>query len=430
MAKKVETALIVDDSDPNVVFWDIILKERNIANIITARSGSEALQHLREQKIDFLVVSWNLSSTPGYVLIQKIRCNKKWRTKPLIVYSAKPSPEDFQLIREIGIENFVQQPFNRDEMCTLVQNCIKFEENKPTPELLCRKMESLLTENKTAEAKALLDPNLLKPGAYQKRAKILEAEIQLQSGERDLAEKTLKAACELDPNYFAAKYALARLYSQTGKIDDALQMLTALQKATPKNFITILHLSSAYIDGNQYEAARQTLHKITALDPENREVDDELGKIALKEGNLALAAKFLSETQNGDEIARFYNSMGISLVSKGMFDKGIETYNSAIQVLSSKAKMYLVTYNLGLALRKKGDLTASFKAFCDSYLADPSFEKAYNAIAKTAQELKKGGVAVNQDMVRIVKEKRAAYQEALAQKHKAHEKAHELKKGA
>lgn len=416
MAKKVETALVVDEFEANALFWDNLLKESGLSSVILCRTGPESVEQLKQKRIDLIVANWNLTSTPGFVFVQKVRCNKRWRYIPLIVHAAKPSPDDFKLIQDLNLENFVQLPFDRPQMLDLAKRIITFEQNKPVPELLCRKIESLLNENRVKEAQDIFDMKLHNKGPWQIRAKILYAEIQLQLGQKDEAEETLKSACAMDEGYNPAKYAMAKLYSVTHRHDEALSILNSMHQNSPRNFATILNLSSAYIQSDQHENARKSLHKITILDPENREVDDELGKIALKEGDLALAAKFLAETQNGDEIARFYNSMGISLVSKGSFDKGIETYKSALQVLSSKAKLHLITYNLGLALRKKGDLQGSFRAFCESYLADPSFEKAYNSIAKTAQDIQKAGETLDKDAVKTVKEKRAEFQQALLAK--------------
>ena len=129
----------------------------------------------------------------------------------------------------------------------------------------------------------------------------------------------------------------------------------------------------------------------------------------MKEGNIGLAAQLLSETQNGDEIARFYNSMGISMVAKGDFDSGIETYQSAIKILSSKTKLHLLFFNLALAYRKKGDTKNEAAYFCESYVTEPSFEKAYASIARVVQEAKSKGVTLNTESLNAASVRRKTF---------------------
>jgi len=127
---------------------------------------------------------------------------------------------------------------------------------------------------------------------------------------------------------------------------------------------------------------------------------------ALKEATFSCGVQLIAETENGNELARVFNNLAISQVAKGDFDKGIVTYNNAMRMLADKARLYLLQYNLGLAYRKKGALDKSLKELAASYTSEPSFEKAYVAIARVVQELKAKGVKPEPKLIRDVKQAR------------------------
>src|SRR5262249_2572326 len=150
---------------------------------------------------------------------------------------------------------------------------------------------------------------------------------------------------------------------------------------------------SVYVDAERHDDAKKTFASVSTIDPDSPPLKDEQAKLAFKEGDLPLAAKLLAETQNGDAIARHFNNLAIALTHQQKFEKAIETYENAIKLLSDKAKLHALHYNLGLALAKKGDLARSFTQLAESYKGDPSFEKAYAALARVSKQMAEKGLA-------------------------------------
>ena len=87
-----------------------------------------------------------------------------------------------------------------------------------------------------------------------------------------------------------------------------------------------------------------------------------------------------------------------------------------VGMLTDKAKLHLLHYNLGLAYRKKGDLQKSFGALSESYLQQPSFEKAYAALARLTQEMKKNGVPYSKSVINDIKKARQIWKSDTGQK--------------
>ena len=408
MANNIDKVLVIDESDANLLFWEMLLPELKLT-VFKSRAGAEALEIIEKESIPLAIVAWELTSMPGTVLIQKARESRKRRRMPFLIYSKRMSDDDVALARELGNESILSLPFDKEKVLEVLKKIIS-EENNPNPvEVKLQRMEEFLGEGKPTEVLKMIGPDVSKKGPHLPRYKTIVGETFLQIGNIEKAFRAVREAIELDGGYKPAQYLLGRLYTVSGQHDEAINVLKSLSSQSPKNIQALLHLGSAYINADKMEEAKKTVEQVGTIDKDNKAVNDNKGKIALKEGNLSLAAQLLSETQNGDEIARFYNSLGISMVAKGDYEKGIDTYQSALKILSNKAKVHLLYFNLALAYRKKGDKTNEVGYFCESYVAEPAFEKAYASIARALQEAKAKGVSVNSEQLKLAAERRAIF---------------------
>ncbi len=404
----IDKVIVIDESDANVLFWEMMLPELNL-KVFKTRAGAEALDLIEKESIPLAIVAWELTSMPGTILIQKARESRKRRRMPFLIYSKRMSDEDVAVAKELGSDSIINLPFDKEKVKELLKKIIADEANPNPIEVKLRKMEECISEGKPTEVLKMIGPDVSKKGPHLPRYKTIVAETFLQIGNFEKSFKAVREALELDEAYRPAHYLLGRLYTASGKHDEAIEVLKNLADKSPRNIQGLLQLGSAYISADKIEEAKQTVEKVTTMDKDNKAVNDNKGKIALKEGNLSLAAQLLSETQNGDEIARFYNSLGISMVAKGEYDKGIDTYHSALKILSSKTKVHLLYFNLALAYRKKGDKINEAGYFCESYAAEPSFEKAYASIARAMQEAKAKGLQLNAQQLKIASERRTAF---------------------
>jgi tetratricopeptide (TPR) repeat protein len=307
-------------------------------------------------------------------------------------------------------------PFDRSKAQSILKDICGKEAAITPLEVKLRKMEDVLEDGKPTEFLRMVGTDVTRKGPHLARFKTLLAECWMMTNKFDRAEKAIVEALAADQWYTPAVYAKSKLRSMQGKHEEAIEILKKMMEESPKNFSTLINLGSAYTEANQHDKAKETFGKITQLDQDNPMVRDELGKIAIKEGDLNLATQLLAETQSGDHLARYFNSMGIAHVGKSEFDLGVKTYENALKVLSNKGKMHLLQYNLGLALRKKGDLARSFEMLCQSYITDPSFEKGYVSLVRLSKEMKEAGMRLDANLVKAVKEARTKAHPSMEQK--------------
>ena len=414
---KIDKVLILDENESNVLFFEMLLSQMEKEfQVFTASTGAHGELLVKDQKIQLVICAWEMSAMPGTVFVQRIRQNKNRRYIPCLIFSKRMSPEDIELTKELGFKDVLGMPFDKQSAKDLIMRIVDYEENLTGDEKKIRKIESLIADGQLTEALKFFDNNITRKGPFKNRARIALGEIWVQSRNFEKAEGLLKEVLEEIPDDVDAQKLLARLYSLTGRHEQAISALETMTKKSPKNMNSLLCLGSAYVDAEKHDKARDIFDRVESMDGENQGLKDERGKLAFKEGDLPLAAQLLAETQCGDELARHFNNVAIAKVAGGFFEEGIATYKNAIKLLTNKAKLHQLHYNLGLAWKKKGDLEQSFQSFCQSYLTDPSFEKAYAALAKTSKEVKSSGAKLDAKLVAKVKSIRQQHKESQESK--------------
>lgn len=408
---KIQRVLVADDVEANILMFQVILQNVGISNVSTASNGDEALQIVERDKIQMVITAWEMSGMLGTILVQRIKANRKTKYLPCLIYSKRMDENEIKLTKELGFKNILGMPFNKEQATTLVQEMIKDEEEVCPLELKIRKIEGFIAENRPAEALKLINPSVTKKSPFRPRVKTALGEIWMMINQNKKSEMCLNDAIKEDGEYLPAKYTLAKLYSISGRHEDAISLLEEASKDSPHNVMTLLGLGSAYVEADQIDKAKEVFDKVDKIDSESRDLKDEKGKLAFREGDIPLAAQLLAETQNGDSLARHFNNTAIAHTVAGNFENSIKTYENAIKILTDKAKVHLLTYNMGLAYKKAGDITTAFAHICESYILEPMFEKAYVSLARLSKELKAENKEIDRDLVRRVKQARASIKE-------------------
>lgn len=400
----IERFLIVDEVEANALFFNVVLTELGRKNITTASNGEVALAAASKHNVQFVIAAWEMNTMSGTVLVQRLKSERK-KYMPYLLYSKRMSEQDLQLTRELGLPNMLSLPLDRAKARDEIKALIEREENLPREEVTLRKIDAYIADNKPNEALQLIDAKI-KKAPYAVRTHVALGQIWMMVNQLVKAEESLQAALTDDAGHFEAASILANLYSRTGRHDQAIAQLQAMTQKSPKNLTTLLNLGSAYVEADRPDEAKKTFAMVSTIDPDFPPLKDEQGKLAFKQGDLPLAAQLLAETQNGDGLARHFNNMAIGLTHQQQFDKAITTYESAIKILVNKAKVHALHYNLGLALAKKGELARSFNALASSYRGDPTFEKAYAALARISKQMQEQGLAYDKALAREINQLR------------------------
>lgn len=118
---KMFNILVCDDEREIVEAIDIYLTQEGY-HVIKAYDGIEAMEYLREEKIDLLVIDVMMPRLDGIRATLKIRENNGL---PIIILSAKSEDADKILGLNVGADDYVTKPFNPLELVARVKSQLR-----------------------------------------------------------------------------------------------------------------------------------------------------------------------------------------------------------------------------------------------------------------------------------------------------------------
>ena len=114
------TVMIVDDSAMDRKIMRQALEELGV-NIIEAKDGVEALNLLKQNDIDAMLIDIEMPRMDGYTLAQEIRKYNKYRKMPLIAVTSRATKADRVRGVEVGMNEYITKPYTKEYL----QNVIK-----------------------------------------------------------------------------------------------------------------------------------------------------------------------------------------------------------------------------------------------------------------------------------------------------------------
>ncbi|ENQ3077001.1 response regulator transcription factor [Bacillus sp. WLY-B-L8] len=110
--------LVIDDEVGILRLLEITLRKENFSNIETASTGKEALQRIKEQVFDIILLDIMLPDISGFELCTEIR---KHINTPIIFVSARST--DFDKLTGLGIggDDYITKPFNPLEVIARIK---------------------------------------------------------------------------------------------------------------------------------------------------------------------------------------------------------------------------------------------------------------------------------------------------------------------
>lgn len=137
-----ETILIVEDNIDIHNFIKEVLEKKKY-KVLDAYSGTEALMLIEKENINLILLDLMLPGLNGEEIIKKIK------NIPIIVISAKISPEDKVNVLLSGANDYITKPFNKEELLARIAVQLRINENKNINKELKYKDMFLNEENHT-----------------------------------------------------------------------------------------------------------------------------------------------------------------------------------------------------------------------------------------------------------------------------------------
>lgn len=117
MSKKIMT---VDDSASIRRLLSFVLKQHGY-EVVEAVNGAEALEKLKQEKIDMLITDINMPEIDGISLIKMVRDNSLYRFIPIIILTTESQTGKKEEAKAAGATGWIIKPFRPDQLVSAIK---------------------------------------------------------------------------------------------------------------------------------------------------------------------------------------------------------------------------------------------------------------------------------------------------------------------
>ncbi len=117
-----DTKLLVVDDEPNIIELNRMYLEGAGYQVVTARTGPEALDRFRSERPDLVVLDLMLPGIDGLSICREIR---QQGATPIIMLTARTEDVDRIVGLELGADDYVTKPYNPRELVARVRAVLR-----------------------------------------------------------------------------------------------------------------------------------------------------------------------------------------------------------------------------------------------------------------------------------------------------------------
>jgi two-component system, OmpR family, alkaline phosphatase synthesis response regulator PhoP len=122
--KTLKKNILVVDDEPHIVNLIKLSLKNNTNEIIEAYSGFEALEKVKNNKIDLIILDLMMPNLNGFEVCRKLKSNAITQHIPIIILSAKNELEDKMRGINLGADDYITKPFDPIEFEARINSVI------------------------------------------------------------------------------------------------------------------------------------------------------------------------------------------------------------------------------------------------------------------------------------------------------------------
>lgn len=321
--------LIVDDMKSMRLTIREMLKNLRIGKTLRfAENGKEALETLREMKIDLAILDWNMPVMSGFEMLREIRNDKELRDLPVIMVTAEAERDIVSEAAETEIDGYLLKPL------TLAS--------------LDEKIKAVITRANNPDAATL----------HRLKARDLE-----ETGDYKAAIEQIRLALSKKPNASRLIRQLGLLHFKIGKDKIALKCLMKAASVNRQDTNTRAHLADYFLKKNDLESAGKIILQLLSLSDRYHEKAIELAEKLLTLGSRQKALDiFLKVIQK----AKKHNATRERVINICMENDEYEfPQNLLEQEIKDQPSNYDMIYKAGVINMEAGDHEKALKYFIE-----------------------------------------------------------------
>lgn len=120
--------LLVEDT-PSLAAEIVDILQMEDFDVSLAKNGLDALQQLRIKLSDIVVSDLFMPEIDGFELIKELKKDNHLKHIPIIILSARTTPDTIERVKELGADLFIKKPCDSKYLVTSIRSVLKFKEH-------------------------------------------------------------------------------------------------------------------------------------------------------------------------------------------------------------------------------------------------------------------------------------------------------------
>lgn len=116
--------LFVDDSPTMRRIIANSLKKIGVTDLIEAENGIDALDKLKDNPVDLILLDWNMPEMNGEQLAKELKADQKYRDIPILMVTTRGTQEDVITAVKIGVDGYIVKPFTPEVLKEKIRKVI------------------------------------------------------------------------------------------------------------------------------------------------------------------------------------------------------------------------------------------------------------------------------------------------------------------
>ncbi|MGB9742973.1 MAG: response regulator transcription factor [candidate division WOR-3 bacterium] len=118
-----KTILVVED-EPNLRELVKARLEQSGYEVVTAADGFNAIVQARKVKPDLIILDLMIPKMDGYTVCRTIKSTADLNRIPIIMFTARTSPDDVRRGKDMGADAYITKPFNPETLLGKIQELL------------------------------------------------------------------------------------------------------------------------------------------------------------------------------------------------------------------------------------------------------------------------------------------------------------------
>jgi DNA-binding response OmpR family regulator len=120
--------LLVEDT-PSLAAEIVDILRMEDFDVSLAKNGLDALQQLRIKLSDIVVSDLFMPEIDGFELIKQLKKDNHLRHIPIIILSARTTPDTMEMVKELGADLFIKKPCDSKFLVSSIRSVLNFKEH-------------------------------------------------------------------------------------------------------------------------------------------------------------------------------------------------------------------------------------------------------------------------------------------------------------